>query len=80
MRRTIILEMKPAGNPWVPANPMGYRFGQNFKPVIGTGFLMDIDNFHGYRFGMAKLSGFVLVAISRLDTLQSSRFFSFSFL
>jgi hypothetical protein len=23
MRRTSILEMKPAGNPWVPANPMG---------------------------------------------------------
>jgi hypothetical protein len=22
MRRTSILKMKPAGNPWVPANPM----------------------------------------------------------
>jgi hypothetical protein len=42
------------GNPWVPANPMGGRFGQNFKPVMGTGFLMGIDTFHGYVFGMEK--------------------------
>jgi ribonuclease HI len=28
---------------------------------------MGIDIFHGYGFGMAKPSGFVLVAISRLE-------------
>jgi hypothetical protein len=32
---------------------------------MGTGFLMGIDIFHGYGFGMAKPSGFVPVAISR---------------
>jgi hypothetical protein len=31
---------------------------------MGTGFLMGIDIFHGYEFGMAKPSGFVPVAIS----------------
>jgi hypothetical protein len=31
---------------------------------MGTGFLMGIDIFHGYGFGMAKPSGFVPVAIS----------------
>jgi hypothetical protein len=45
--------MKPVGNPWVPANPMG-GFGQNFKPIMGTGFSIGIDTFHGYGFGMEK--------------------------
>jgi hypothetical protein len=31
---------------------------------MGTGFLMDIDIFHGYGFGTVKPSGFVPVAIS----------------
>jgi hypothetical protein len=31
---------------------------------MGMGFLMGIDIFNGYGFGMAKPSGFVLVAIS----------------
>jgi hypothetical protein len=44
--------------------PDGYGFGQNLKPVMGMGFLMGIDIFHGYRFGTAKPSGFVPVAIS----------------
>jgi hypothetical protein len=44
--------MKPVGNPWVPANPMGTGLG--------------IDIFHGYGFGTAKPSGFVPVAISTL--------------
>jgi hypothetical protein len=44
--------------------PDGYGFGQNFKPVMGTGFLMDVNIFHGYGFGIAKPGGFVPVAIS----------------
>jgi hypothetical protein len=52
--------------------PDGYGFGQNFKPVIGTGFLMGVDIFHGYGFriakpggfGIAKPGGFVPIAIS----------------
>ena len=47
--------------------PDGYGFGQNLKPVMGTGFLMGIDIFHGYGFGTAKPSGFVPVAISTPD-------------
>jgi hypothetical protein len=39
-------------------------FGQNFKPVMGTGFLMGVNIFHGYGFGIAKPGGFVPVAIS----------------
>jgi hypothetical protein len=31
---------------------------------MGTGFLMGIDIFHGYRFETAKPSGFVPIAIS----------------
>jgi hypothetical protein len=31
---------------------------------MGIGFLMGIDIFHGYEFGMAKPSGFVPIAIS----------------
>ena len=44
--------------------PDGYGFGQNFKPVIGTGFLMGVNIFHGYGFGIAKPGGFIPVAIS----------------
>jgi hypothetical protein len=44
--------------------PDGYGFGQNFKPVIGTGFLMGVNFFHGYGFGITKPDGFVPVAIS----------------
>jgi hypothetical protein len=44
--------------------PDGYGFGQNLKPVMGMGFLMGIDIFHGYGFRTAKPSGFVPVAIS----------------
>jgi hypothetical protein len=66
MRRTSILEMKSTSNPWVPANPMGTGLDKILNPswVRGTGFLMDIDIFHGYKFGMAKPNGFVPVAIS----------------
>jgi hypothetical protein len=32
MRRTGILEMKPTGNPWVPANPMGMGLGKISNP------------------------------------------------
>ena len=49
--------------------PDGYGFGQNFKPVMGTGFLMGVNIFHGYGFGTAKPSGFVPVAISRRGTI-----------
>ena len=45
--------------------PDGYGFGQNFKPVMGTGFLMGVNIFYGYGFGIAKPGGFVPVAISR---------------
>jgi hypothetical protein len=41
-----------------------YGFGQNFKPVMGTSFLVGVNIFHGYGFGIAKPSGFVPVAIS----------------
>jgi hypothetical protein len=44
--------------------PDGYGFGQNFKPVMGMDFLMGVNIFHGYEFGIAKLGGFVPVAIS----------------
>jgi hypothetical protein len=44
--------------------PDGYGFGQNFKPIMGTGFLMGVNIFHGYGFGIAKPGGFVPVAIS----------------
>jgi hypothetical protein len=44
--------------------PDGYGFGQNFKPVMATGFLMGVNIFHGYEFGIAKPDGFVPVAIS----------------
>ena len=53
--------------------PDGYGFGQNLKPVTGTGFLMGIDIFHGYGFGTAKPSGFVPVAISTPDALSHFR-------
>jgi hypothetical protein len=49
--------------------PDGYGFGQNFKPVMGTGFLMGVNIFHGYKFGIAKPDGFVPVAISTRDVL-----------
>jgi hypothetical protein len=45
--------------------PDGYGFGQNFKPVMGTDFLMGVNIFHGYGFGIAKPGGFVPVAISK---------------
>jgi hypothetical protein len=50
--------------------PDGYGFGQNFKPVMGTGFLMSVNIFHGYGFGTAKPGGFVPVAISTRAPLQ----------
>jgi hypothetical protein len=56
------LEIKPAGNPWVPANPMGTGLGKISN--LGTGFLMGVNIFHGYGFGIAKPGGFVPVAIS----------------
>jgi hypothetical protein len=34
---------------------------------MGTGFLMGVNIFHGYGFGIAKPGGFVPVAISTLD-------------
>ena len=49
--------------------PDGYGFGQNFKPVMGTGFLMGVNIFHGYGFGIAKPGGFVPVAISNGDAI-----------
>jgi hypothetical protein len=47
--------------------PDGYGFGQNFKPVMGMGFLMGVNIFHEYGFGIAKPDGFIPVAISNLD-------------
>jgi hypothetical protein len=47
------------GNPWVPANPMGTGLGKISTPSWVRFFLMGIDIFHGYEFGMAKPSGFV---------------------
>jgi hypothetical protein len=47
--------------------PDGYGFGKNFKPIMGTGFLMGVNIFHGYGFGIAKPGGFVPVAISKHD-------------
>jgi hypothetical protein len=44
--------------------PDGYGFMQNFKPVIGTSFLMGKYIFHRYEFGMLKPNEFVPVAIS----------------
>jgi hypothetical protein len=34
---------------------------------MGTSFLMGVNIFHGYGFGIAKPGGFVPVAISRQD-------------
>jgi hypothetical protein len=47
--------------------PDGYGFGQNLKPVMGMGFLMGIDIFHGYGSGTVKPNGFVPIAISSDD-------------
>jgi hypothetical protein len=47
--------------------PDVYGFRKNFKPVMGTGFLMGVNIFHGYEFGIAKPGGFVPVAISSWD-------------
>jgi hypothetical protein len=44
--------------------PDGYGFEQDFKPVMGTRFLMGVNIFHEYGFGIAKPGGFVPVAIS----------------
>jgi hypothetical protein len=83
MRRTIILEMKPAGNPWVPANLMGMGLSKISNPSLVQVFLMGIDIFHGYGFEMAKSSGFVPVAISTrvwyFFTQVSLSFFYFLF-
>jgi hypothetical protein len=68
MRRTSILEIKPAGNPWVPANSMSTGLGKISNPSWVWVFLMGIDIFHGYGFGTAKPSGFVPVAISSSKT------------
>jgi hypothetical protein len=38
-----------------------------FQTHHGYGFLMGINIFHGYRFGIAKPGGFVPVAISRTN-------------
>jgi hypothetical protein len=51
----------------------GYGFGQNFKPVMGTSFLMGVNIFHGYGFGIAKPCGFVSVAISTSRGWHASR-------
>jgi hypothetical protein len=40
----------------------GYGFEHNFKPVIGTGFLIIVNIFHGYGFRITKSGGFVPVA------------------
>jgi hypothetical protein len=69
MRRTSILEIKSAGNPWLPANTMGTGLDKILNPSWVRVFLMGIDIFHGYGFGMAKPSEFVLVAISRGEIL-----------
>jgi hypothetical protein len=53
--------------------PDGYGFGQNFKPVMGTGFLMGVNIFHGYEFGIPKPDGFVPVAISSPSHTQRHR-------
>jgi hypothetical protein len=58
------IEMKPVGNSWVPANPMDTGLGKISNPSWVRVFLMGVDIFHGYGFGMAKPSGFATVAIS----------------
>jgi hypothetical protein len=40
---------------------------------MGTGFLMDVNIFYGYGFGIAKPDGFVPVAISRHDAAVSAK-------
>jgi hypothetical protein len=52
--------------------PDGYGFGQNLNPVMGTGFLMGVNIFHGYGFGIAKPDGFVPVAISNRVAVPGS--------
>jgi len=45
------------------------KFGKNFKPVTGMGFLMGLDIFYGFGLGMVKSDGFVPVVIHlRKDT------------
>jgi hypothetical protein len=44
--------------------PDGYGFEQNLKPAIGTGFLIGVNIFHEYVFGIAKPGGFGPVTIS----------------
>ena len=57
------------GDPWVPGNSMGLGLGKNSKRVMGMGFLMGSNIFHGFGFGVAKLDGFILVAIPNRDGL-----------
>ena len=49
-------------DPWVPVNPMGMVWAK-FYTCYRYGFLMDLNNFRGNDFGMAKSAGFVLGAI-----------------
>ena len=69
IRKKCIVKCRPTGDPWVPANPMGLGLGKNSKPVMGMGFLMGSNIFHGFGFGVAKLDGFILVAIPNRDGL-----------
>lgn len=53
------------GRPVSTRQPDGLGFGQHFMPIMGMGFLIGLGCFHGHRFGMAKPSRFVPIAISR---------------
>jgi hypothetical protein len=46
-----------ADDPWATRGyPLtdGFGFGQNFIPTMAIGFLMDLNNFRGHRFRIAK--------------------------
>jgi hypothetical protein len=57
------------GNPLGTRNPHGYRFGQNFIPVMGIDFLAGVFFLRGYGFGQVIPSGFLPIAISTWDWL-----------
>jgi hypothetical protein len=50
------LEIKPAGNPWVPANPMGTGLDK-ISNRHGYVFLMGIDIFQGTSLGWQNPAG-----------------------
>ena len=64
MIKISILKCRPTGYPWVPINPMGMGLDKILNPSWVWIFLMGLDIFYEFGFGMAKQDGFIPVAIA----------------